>query len=470
MLETKVKAFLHHQAFSLTSKKIVIGVSGGPDSLALLHYLLAEKEKQDLHLVVAHVDHMFRGQESYEDAIFVRDFCEQHRIPFEMTRVNVPEIMNKTGKSSQIAARDVRYEFFLKIMEKYQYPFLALAHHGDDQMETMLMRVTRGSTGLARAGIPFIRPFYKGTIFRPFLGLERADIIDYCQKQNLSPRIDPSNEKGIYSRNRFRKEIIPFLKKENPHVHEHFQRFSEELTSDEIFLQELTVQQMNTVMTKKEESKITIDIQRFLEVALPLQRRGIQLILNYLYKEKPASLSAVHIDQVFFLIQHPHPSGQLDFPNGLKVTRSYYSLSFQFESIEVPSYHFEMTEPGVINLPNGGEIRSRYVIGEIPPIDGNTALLSVNRLKWPIIIRSRKEGDRMTIKGMQGSKKLKSIFIDQKVPVQERNLWPVVTDKDGRIIWLPGLKKSSIEGIDYTAQQYILFTYQSKDLLGGTFR
>jgi tRNA(Ile)-lysidine synthase len=251
MLETKVKAFLQHQAFSLASKKIVIGVSGGPDSLALLHYLLAEKETQRLSLAVAHVDHMFRGQESYEDAMFVKEFCEQSAIPFEMTRVNVSEIMGSSGKSSQIAAREVRYEFFLKIMEKYEYPFLALAHHGDDQIETMLMRFTRGSTGVARAGIPFSRPFEKGTIFRPFLGLERADVLDYCQRHNLSPRIDPSNEKSIYSRNRFRKEVIPFLKKENPHVHEHFQRFSDELKSDEIFLQELTVQRMNTVMTKK---------------------------------------------------------------------------------------------------------------------------------------------------------------------------------------------------------------------------
>ncbi|MBV7509255.1 tRNA lysidine(34) synthetase TilS [Bacillus sp. sid0103] len=460
MLETKVKAFLHHQGFQLTSKKMVIGVSGGPDSLALLHYLLTEKEKEGISLVVAHVDHMFRGQESYEDALFVRNFCEQHSIPFEMTRVNVPKIMEKTGKSSQIAARDVRYEFFSEIMEKYQYPFLALAHHGDDQMETMLMRVTRGSAGLARAGIPFSRPFHKGTIFRPFLGVERADIVDYCHKHNLSPRIDPSNEKGIYSRNRFRKEVIPFLKKENPLVHEHFQRFSEELTSDETFLQELTIQQMNTVFTKKEESKITIDITRFLEVPLPLQRRGIQLILNYLYKEKPASLSAVHIDQVFFLIQHPQPSGHLDFPNGLKVIRSYYSLSFQFQSVEASSYQFEMTEPGVINLPNGGKISSRYIMGEIPVADGNSALFSINKIKWPIIIRSRKIGDRMTLKGMQGSKKLKAIFIDQKVPVEERNMWPVLTDTKERIIWLPGLKKSSIEGIDYTAQQYILFTYQ----------
>jgi tRNA(Ile)-lysidine synthase len=324
----------------------------------------------------------------------------------------------------------------------------------------MLMRITRGSAGLARAGIPFSRPFEMGTIFRPFLGLERADIQEYCQKHNLSPRIDPSNEKGIYSRNRFRKEVVPFLKRENLHAHEHFQRFSEELRSDETFLQELTVQRMNTVVTKKEESKITIDINSFLEMPLPLQRRGIHLILNYLYKVKPASLSAVHIDQVFFIIHHPQPSGQLDFPSGLKVSRSYYSLSFQFQPIEVESYQFEMTKPGMIILPDGGEIRSEYVEGEFPTVNSHTAFFDASSIKWPIIIRSRRIGDRMTIKGMQGSKKLKAIFIDEKVPVQERNMWPVLTDKEGCIIWLPGLKKSSFEGIDYSAKQYILFTYQ----------
>ncbi|MFL6562902.1 MAG: tRNA lysidine(34) synthetase TilS, partial [Bacillus sp. (in: firmicutes)] len=147
-------------------------------------------------------------------------------------------------------------------------------------------------------------------------------------------------------------------------------------------------------------------------------------------------------------------------PNGLKVSRSYHSLSFQFQPIEVESYHFEMTKPGTILLPNGGEISSKYMEGDIPAANPYTAVFHASSIKWPIIIRSRKMGDRMTIKGMQGSKKLKAIFIDQKVPVHDRNMWPVLTDKEGSIIWLPGLKKSSLEGIDYSAKQYILFKYQ----------
>ncbi|MDQ0202142.1 tRNA lysidine(34) synthetase TilS [Neobacillus ginsengisoli] len=459
MLETKVEAFLNRHSFKLENLKMVVGVSGGPDSLALLHYLKGQKEVRNLSIVVAHVDHMFRGRESFEDALFVKHYCEQYTIPFEMVRINVPELIKQTGNSSQIAAREARYEFYAKIMEKYNYPYLALGHHGDDQMETMLMRMTRGSSGKARAGIPFTRAFHKGIIFRPFLNLTKAEIEEYCKEQGLTPRLDPSNMKSTYSRNRFRKEVLPFLKLENRHVHEHFQRFSEELQSDETFLQELTVQQMNTVMTKREKNKITIDVKRFSIVPIPLQRRGIQLILKYLYNEKPGSLSAIHIDQVLSLMQNSHPSGKLDLPHGLHIIRSYLNMSFQFDSVNDQTYHFEVHEPGTIELPCGGRIKMSFIDREFTETNLVFALFHVDKIKMPFIIRTRKIGDRMTLKGMSGTRKLKDIFIDRKVSIRDRDTWPVITDAEGTILWLPGLKKSSLEGIDYKAKQYILLTY-----------
>ncbi|MBM7655817.1 tRNA lysidine(34) synthetase TilS [Neobacillus cucumis] len=462
MLESKVDAFLDRHSFSLENKRIVVGVSGGPDSLALLHYLLTEREKRNLFLVVAHVDHMFRGEESFQDAMFVKDFCKQHNVTFEMVQVNVKKMIEETGKNSQMAAREVRYDFYHKIMKQYQCLYLALGHHGDDQMETMLMRLTRGSTGKARAGIPFSRSFFEGIIFRPFLCLTKDELQHYCERQNLIPRIDPSNAKGIYSRNRFRKQVLPFLKTENSHAHEHFQRFSEELQSDEDYLLELTVERLNTVLTKREDDKITIDMHRFLEMPLPLQRRGIQLILKYLYKEKPASLSAIHIDQIFSLIQHHDPSGTLDLPSGLRVIRSYFQLSFQYEQIKIEPYYYEINEPGTIILPNGGRITIDYIAGGSPDGNPNTAIFNAEKLHFPLIIRTRKKGDRMTIKGISGSKKLKDIFIDQKIPRQERECWPVITDSEGFIMWLPNVKRSSFEGVDPAAKQYIQLTYNKQ--------
>ncbi|WP_042354645.1 tRNA lysidine(34) synthetase TilS [Bacillus rubiinfantis] len=461
MLETKVRDFLFQHGFNLENKRIVVGVSGGPDSLALLHYLLCNRDKNNLFIVAAHIDHMFRGQESYEDAMFVSNFCKQHQIPFEMSRVNVPELMQETGNSPETAGREARYEFYAAIMAKHNASYVALAHHGDDQIETILMRLTRGSTGMARAGIRFLRPFQSGMIFRPFLCVTKADINQYCQRHQLDPRMDPSNQEGVYSRNRYRLQVLPFLKQENPQVHEQFQRFSEDLLTDESYLQELTVHEMNRVMRNKVSSEITIDITRFSQMPLPLQRRGIQLILNYLYKEKPTALSALHIDQVFHLINHGKPSGKLDFPEGLKVYRSYGDLTFSFHGSkqDAKPFYVVMDEPGDVQLPNGARIQITCTNQEISQPRSKVALFAADRIKWPIIIRTRKTGDRMTVKGMQGTKKLKDIFINQKVPLQERNTWPVVTDGEDCIIWLPEIKKSALEGIQPTAKYYIQLTY-----------
>lgn len=459
MLEEKVEAFLERHSFSLKGKKIVVGVSGGPDSLALLHYLQGQKEKQELSIIVAHVDHMFRGEESFQDAMFVKEYCEELFIPFVMDQINVPELMKQTGKSAEVAGRQARYDFFAKVMKEHDYPYLALAHHGDDQIETVLMRFTRGSTGKARAGIPFQRPFQNGMIFRPFLVLTKREIVEYCEENRLVPRIDPSNMEEIYSRNRFRKAVLPFLKAENQQVHEHFQRFSEDMQSDEAYLQELTVQRMNTVMTTRNDQQITIDINLLLEMPIPLQRRGIQLILNYLYKERPSSLSAVHIDQVFSLINRQHPSGTLDFPDGLKVTRSYQDCHFQFNVDKPLSFHFELIEPGTIEIPGEGILKMEYVESSFVHPNQYTAIFARDLVSLPLFIRSRKNGDRMTLKGMSGTKKVKDIFIDHKIPLHERDTWPVITDQHGRILWLPGLKKSAIEGIDNKAGSYIQLTY-----------
>lgn len=459
MVGSKVKAFLKKQGFHMSNKRVGIGVSGGPDSLALLHYLFEQSKREGFYISVMHVDHMFRGEESYHDALYVQQFCEERNIPFKMKRVNVPEYMAETGKSSQIAARECRYEFYKQVMEEDDLQYIALGHHGDDQVETILMRLTRGSTGSARAGISFKRAFGNGYIIRPFLCLNREEIENYCTKNDLSPRMDPSNEKEIYSRNRFRKNILPFLKQENPHVHEHFQRFSEEMQSDEAFLQELTREQLNRVMDKKQSDEITLNIEAFQGIPKPLQRRAIQLILNYLYQEKPPSLSATHIENVFSLLTHPHPSGTLNFPNGLNIVRSYQKCIFHFlENKTVQPYHFHLSQPGEVNIPNGGKL----IFEMTEQIEGNQCsdrLLLSSSTVLPIIIRSRQNGDRMTLKGIKGSKKLKDIFIDHKIPLNERATWPVVTDGDGQILWLPCLKKYNGTAEHQSDNSYILLKY-----------
>ena len=456
-MEKKVERFLAGHGFNLHGKSLAVGVSGGPDSLALLHYLWTVKERYQLRIVALHVDHMFRGKESLEEALFVRDFCLKRTIPFEMQQANVPEYMEQTGKSSQLAARELRYSFFAQMMKKHRLSYLALGHHGDDQVETILMRLTRGSSGRARAGIPFIRLFEDGFIIRPFLNLSKQELESYCEHHQLEPRRDSSNEKETYSRNRFRKIVLPFLKKENPLVHEHFQRFSEEMETDDAYLTELTLLKMNKVMEKTKE-EVIITIGAFLEMPMPLQRRGIKLILNYLYEEQPSSLSAVHIDSIFSMIRNPQPSGSLDLPNGLKVIRSYGKCSFQIRPVDSQPYEYKLYGPGSVQLPEGGVIIADYYSGQVDEQQGIVSfLVNIEETGLPLIIRTRRAGDRMTVKGMVGSKKLKDIFINEKIPITERDKWPIITDNAGNILWLPGLKKSShaTEGIEVGKLMYL---------------
>lgn len=457
MIVKKVNAFLERYGFQLNNISIAVGVSGGPDSLALLHFLSEQRERNFLKIVAVHVDHMFRGDESYQDALFVKDFCEKRDIPFEMKRIDVPAYMLETGLSSQQAARACRYSFFEQVMEKHQLQYLALGHHGDDQVETVLMRLTRGSSGKARAGMPFSRQFGPFTIFRPFLCLTKEELEEYCSVNLLEPRIDPSNEKAYYSRNRFRKNVLSFLKEENPAVHEHFQRFSEELQMDEDYLIELTSEELNKVM-KKEDKRISISISSFQEMPMPLQRRGIKLILNYLYNDRPASLSAIHIEKIFSIIRNPHPSGTLDFPSGLRIIRSYGNCHFELDPPERQSYRFELSGPDQLRLPNGGVIDAQLLNGAHDRgISNDCFIVDLEQTGTPLIIRTRRNGDRISLKGMTGSKKVKDIFIDMKIPLAQRDEWPIVTDREGRILWLPGLKKSNHESTE--GNRLLLLTY-----------
>ncbi|MGN1400642.1 MAG: tRNA lysidine(34) synthetase TilS [Bacillus sp. (in: firmicutes)] len=443
MFEKRVNDLIEKRHLLKQGDRILVGVSGGPDSLALLHYLASVKGRFDLHIVAAHVDHMFRGQESYEDYLFVEEICKKWDIPFEGTRVDVPRYIKETAKSPQVAARELRYGFYKDCMVRRELDKLALGHHGDDQMETMLMRIARGATGSARAGIPVKRSWDGREIIRPFLSVTKKEIEQYCVRNGLEPRIDKSNEKPSYTRNRIRKDILPALKRENPKAHEHFQRFSEQLREDEDFLWKLAQEKLEPFWVRKQGFS-EIEICSFLQMSKPLQRRAIQLILNYLYFERHEELSALHIESIIHLLQSSHPSGELHLPGGLRVIRSYEKCLFAFSQKKMKPYSLSIRIPGMTTLPDGRTIHAVYSEKQEGAQHGNDVFcFEAGSVRLPLTVRSRLNGDRIQLKGLTGSKKVKDIFIDAKIPVAERDVWPIVEDGDGNIIWIPGLKKSN---------------------------
>ena len=445
MLEDKARQAINKYKLIQQDDRLLIGVSGGADSMALLHILCKLRREYNLHLVVAHVDHMFRGEQSYEDYVFVKKYCAEWGVTFEGTRINVPEYISRTGKSSQVASREVRYKYFEEVMNRYAIHKLVLAHHGDDQLETILMRLTRGATGDARAGIKIRRRVSGYEIIRPFLWASKDDVEDYCHNNGIAFRIDASNKKPVYARNRFRLQVLPFLKQENAQVHEHFQRFSEELMEDEAFLSALAEERLKAMVLKKDK-EVKISIGALLQTPKPLQRRCIQLILNYLYFERQEDLSATHIESMITLFQSSHPSGEIHLPAGLKVIKSYDECLFTFGLSKSQPYSYTIHIQGETILPNGRKIHA-FTNQLTDEKSNNIFTVNLEDVQLPLTVRTRRNGDRMRVKGLNGSRKVKDIFIDKKIPVTERAAWPIVEDAKQEIIWIPGLVKSDREAI-----------------------
>lgn len=425
---------------------VLVGTSGGPDSLALLHFFYSIRKEWNLKVVCVSLEHGMRGKESVADFHFVKSICEKWEIPFAGASINVPAYRYKKNMSEEMAARELRYEFYEQQMDKFQGDYLALGHHGDDQVETMLMSLARTASSSAFAGIPISRSFAGGKIIRPFLCVTKEHILSYCRQHRLEPRIDSTNEETNHTRNYFRKYIVPLIKERNENIHQTGGHLSKTLQEDEIFLQKEAKKVLQEVAELDVDRKMCVlKINQFQKLPLALQRRAFHLILKYLYGENLNNLSYIHDEEFFSLIRHNKGHASLDFPYRLKLEKSYDRLLFYFphqhQTANKLTYSKRLNLPGKTELPDGSLIVANFV--DSLQHDGiHTFTFHAEQVKLPLHIRTRKPGDRMTWKGLNGSKKLKDLFIDYKIPSDERNRWPIVVDAQGKIIWLVSLKKN----------------------------
>jgi tRNA(Ile)-lysidine synthase len=457
---TKVSAFIDKYDLIADKSVIVAGVSGGADSMSLLHYLDSIRVEKELKLIVAHVDHMFRGRQSEEDMQFVQLECERRHIPFESQQIDVSAYQTEHRLSAQVAARKCRYAFYQKVMEKHDATALALGHHADDQVETILMRLGRGSSMGGYAGILPKRAFGDGEIIRPLLSVTKEEILAYLSQNKVGYRHDPSNDKDAYRRNRLRHHVLPLLKDEFPGLHEKFQAFSMQVQEDNEYIESLLKEEWNSVIKSKINNRVVLRRKPLLLMAKPLQRRGIQLILKYLYNnEIPPSLSSVHIDNLLSLLESEHPSGMLHFPLGLLVTRSYNECVLSFDKEESSTYYCTLEVPGKFTSPNNDIITSEiWTHYQRENTHEEQAVLDMSKITLPLSVRTRKEGDRMNLKGMHGSKKVKSIFIEGKIDRNKRETWPLIVDANDNILWVPLLKRTSFEATEETLGPVLVLT------------
>lgn len=458
IMRNTISKFIKKHQLLRKNSTVLVGVSGGPDSMALLHYYLSIQAEWNLKLIALSVDHQLRGPESKADIHYVQDICERWGIAFVETSIDVQAYKKEHRVGTQIAAREVRYHFFAEQMKSYHADYLALGHHADDQIETMLMGFVRSASTTSLSGIPIKRPFASGFIVRPLLCMTKADIMHYCWVHEMNPRMDGSNEDTDYTRNYFRKHIIPIIKERNNNIHTTVQRLSESLQADGRFLQDEAKRMVHTIVTfGKKNKQASFKINVFKSYPLSLQRRSYHLILDYLYNNKlPGNLSYIHEDIFFGLLEKARGNTQVDFPHQLKVEKSYEKVVFSFPDKHPPIQEI-LHIPGKAVLPNSKKLTACYT--DYPVKENRHVWVGdAKAIALPLHIRTRKNGDRMSWKGLNGSKKIKDIFIDAKIPRKERDIWPLVTDDDGEILWLVGLTKSKqtthTEGSLYIQLEY----------------
>lgn len=407
-----------------SKEPIVIAVSGGPDSMALLSLL----DSYFKNIICAHVHHNTGRIGQDEDEKFVKDYCRKHHYTFESMKI---EDYDKNNFHNQ--AHKKRYHFFETIMKRYHSHYLFTAHHGDDLIETMLFRMMRGSTIEALHGFSEISKKNDYTIVRPLLKYTKEELLKYNVQNNIPYQIDSSNDKDVYTRNRIRKNILPFLKKEHRNVHLKFLKLSQELEQMEYFIQKEAQKEKNVRFCSN-----ILDISCWNRLEKIIAKRILQLILSDIYKEKQELLETIHIELLENLIMNAKSGTKLMFPNNLMIKKEYRKILFG----EQKGTSYEMILENDIRLPNGHEIR---FVKEEESDSNFVCRLKKEEIEFPLFVRTRKEHDKMEVKGLNGSKKIKEIFINSKVPEHTRMSYPIVTDKTGKIVWLPGVKKSKFD-------------------------
>lgn len=405
-------------------EKIIVACSGGPDSMFLLHLL---KEK-GYSCVCAHVNHKVR-KESDEEYIFLQRYCDDNDIIFEGI-----ELSDYVTGNFEHYARNFRYSFFKSLIDKYETDYLFTAHHGDDLMETILMRLTRGSSLKGYSGFSKLSKRDGYQVIRPLVYLTKDDIIRYNEDNDIPYRLDYTNDLDDYTRNRFRHNILPFLKEEDNLVHLRFLKFSEELKDTVNYIDEMINNKMENLYVDN-----SLDLNKFKLEDEYIRRKIIYNILVLLYPDDLYLVNGNHIDEILKIINSQKPNVEMMLPNNIKIIKEYEKMHFNISSDDDEFYEYILDnevklKQGTIKTLLDDDGNSNYVIR-----------LNSKNISLPIKVRSPLKGDVMQVKNMKGHKKINDIFIDMKVEKRFRRIWPVVTDVNGVILWLPGLKKSNFD-------------------------
>lgn len=469
LVESVLESAAEHELWS-PHDTIVVAVSGGPDSVALLRILHEISLTQvPLTLICAHVNHGFRA-ESREEAEGVRAMAEELGLPFELAEFDIPSIVKASGLGPEGAAREKRYQFLIDTAHRYGARSVALAHHADDQAETVLMRLLRGSGPSGLGGMRWRRTERNVELIRPFLRINKTSLVSLCRQEGFSYAEDASNLLTEYRRNAVRLELIPVLEAYNPRVRQSLLQLAEIAQAEDEFMEAEAVKCFDELVLG-EPGKYTFNRASFAAIPSALQRRLIKLILNYL-SAGTAVLDFSKIEAVRRGTLQGHPTvWKLDLGGGQICMRQYDTIVFSSKPPQQQlkyTYRLSLPHPRV-ELKEIGKVMTMSVLErERFSAQGEDsgkmlAWFDCTELVLPLTIRSRLPGDTIKVMGLNGSKKVKDIYIDDKIPASERFVIPLVCDGLGNIVWIPGVRRSMHAAVGRHTASVLLLTLEDME-------
>jgi tRNA(Ile)-lysidine synthase len=417
--------------------KVLVAVSGGPDSVALLYALLEIKDQFNLDICVAHLNHKLRGKESDEDENFVKNLAHKLNLKFFSKSIDVKKEAKKNKLSLEEAARLVRYRYLEDLADRIKADKIAMGHQADDQAETLLMRLLRGAGGLGLSGIPPKR----GKIIRPLLEIKREEIEKFLKGKRQSFRTDSSNLLPSYFRNKIRLLLLPLIQKEfTPKIVDLLNRASNIISLQQQYVEKNSEKILRLLCKSKNKGKIVLDLKRFIYYDICLKREMIRLCVKELNRDQ-AELSFDSIERTLNLTQKEKSGRRVKLTRSIWAEVSSENLAIYIEKKEQHNYSISL--PGEKNLKSLGmriksEIVSRSTLPEKIKSKGEqVALLDWEKLREPFHLRSRREKDKFKPLGMEGTKNIADFLIDMKIPRYQRDEVMLLTTK-GKIAWIVG--------------------------------
>jgi tRNA(Ile)-lysidine synthase len=438
MLVAEVRACIEAHAMLPPGAKVVVAVSGGADSMALLFALFQMRSVYDMRLIVAHVNHQLRGEEAEQDALFVEQQAAGLGLPFYQTRVDVKALQQRSGISVQQAARQLRYRFLHALHQELNATRIALGHTADDQAETLLMRLVHGSGPAGLAGIPAVRlPF-----IRPLISVSRPAIYSYLQSEHCAWVEDSSNAHTVYLRNRVRLDLLPKLQQYNPQIVRRLNELADMLRADSQVLEQQVDEWALQILAWQARDRVEICCRLFGLAPIAIQRRLLRRVTEAL-ATSPEAVGFKHIERLRRFIVSGHQERRCSLPGAIGLERRAETMLL-WKGSKIPAI------PGILALPVPGKVDIISLnirltadvilkpchLGQLSP---HRALLDLDRIVEPLQVRFRQPGDCFYPLGSPGSKKLQDFFTDIKIPRGERPYVPLVVS-NREIVWVVGYR------------------------------